>query len=406
MAKGQVVVLGAGIQGVCTALALHKQKYAVMLIDQAPDCMLRASLVNEGRVHLGLLYASDESSKTSRLMLRAALQFAPLLEGWVGEGIDWASIKSNPLTYIILPNSMHPPEHVLARYEQLDQDYKACFRTASANYLGETPETLWQEAPVPGGLNPDFAAAAVATPEVAIDRMKFREIMRVAIRDADGIEPLYQHRVESVSRAPGGFRVEGTTLDKTRWQRKADLVVNCLWEGRLKIDQHLGIVPQRPWVYRLKYQVLGDLPANLSTLGSFSFVQGPFGDIVTNPHDSSAYLSWYPTCLQGWCTDITTPPSWEDACNGIVDATTAHSIAEPTLEALDVIIPGAGRCRVDQVTAGIIFCWGKTDIDDPDSELHSRHTVGVQAHDGYFSVNTGKFTTAPLFAHQLLDMVQ
>ena len=61
---------------------------------------------------------------------------------------------------------------------------------------------------------------------------------------------------------------------------------------------------------------------------------------------------------------------------------------------------------MDELTAGIIFCWGATDIDDPESELHSRHAAGVYAHDGYFSVNTGKFTTAPLFADQLLDMVQ
>ncbi len=306
VAKGRAIVLGAGIQGVCAALALHSQNYVVKLIDEAPDCMLRASLVNEGRIHLGLLYAADEGSKTSRLMLNAALQFAPLIEDWVGGSIDWAGMKSNPFTYVVLPNSMHTPDHVMAHYEQLDLDYKTRFRSASSNYLGETVETLWQKAPLPDGLNPELAGAVVRSPEVALDRTKFREIMRAAIRAAAGIEPHYQHRVEAVRRTPEGFLVEGTALDVGRWQASADIVVNCLWEGRLKIDQQLGITPERSWVYRLKYRVLAELPVHLSTIGSFSFVQGPFGNLVTYPHGGSTYLSWYPSCMRGWCTDIAT----------------------------------------------------------------------------------------------------
>ena len=400
-----MIVLGAGIQGVCAALALHQQGYDVTLVDQAPDCMLRTSLVNEGRIHLGLLYAGDDSFRTSRLMLQAALQFAPLLEDWIGSSIDWTAIKSNPVTYVIVPDSIDPPRHMLAHYEQLDRIYQECFRKADVNYLGETPANLWQEAPVPAGLNPDFAAAIVATPEVSIDRTKFRQIMRRAIRAAGGIETLYQRRVESVVRTAGGFRIEGTTPEQTSWEREVGIVVNCLWEGRLKIDQQLGLTPERHWVYRLKYRVSGQLPDHLSGLASFSFVQGPFGDIVTDPQSSSVYLSWYPSCLQGWCTDIMTPSSWEDPCNGIEDPAMTRSIVQPTLKALDAIVPGVADCSIDQVTAGIIFSWGKTDIDDPDSELHTRYAIGVEAHDGYFSINTGKFTTAPLFARQLVDLM-
>ena len=63
-------------------------------------------------------------------------------------------------------------------------------------------------------------------------------------------------------------------------------------------------------------------------------------------------------------------------------------------------------CRIDSVAAGVIFSWGATDIDDLQSELHQRHDIGPEFHDGYVTVNTGKLTSAPLFARAVRDMVR
>jgi hypothetical protein len=63
------------------------------------------------------------------------------------------------------------------------------------------------------------------------------------------------------------------------------------------------------------------------------------------------------------------------------------------------------ECRIDTIDAGITVSWRASDISDPRSELHERHAVGVHAHDGYFSIDTGKFTCAPLFAARLLDQL-
>ena len=57
------VVLGAGIQGICSALALAHQGYHVELIDQANQGMSRTSLVGEGKSHLGFVYAKDVQTK-------------------------------------------------------------------------------------------------------------------------------------------------------------------------------------------------------------------------------------------------------------------------------------------------------------------------------------------------------
>jgi hypothetical protein len=70
------------------------------------------------------------------------------------------------------------------------------------------------------------------------------------------------------------------------------------------------------------------------------------------------------------------------------------------------MLPALAGFKIQTVDAGIIAAWGTTDIDDPRSALHERHEIGVHDHDGWFSVDTGKLTTAPLFAQQLVDLVE
>lgn len=92
----RVLVLGAGIQGVCVALALRQRGYRVALVDRMPDLMLRTSLRNEGKIHLGFVYANDATFQTAPLMLRAALCFAPLFEEWLESDVNWRELSSLP----------------------------------------------------------------------------------------------------------------------------------------------------------------------------------------------------------------------------------------------------------------------------------------------------------------------
>ncbi len=68
-----------------------------------------------------------------------------------------------------------------------------------------------------------------------------------------------------------------------------------------------------------------------------------------------------------------------------------------------------GRLPLDadavSVKGGVIFAWGETDIDDPDSGLHERHAIGTRSSEGYHSIDTGKLTMAPLFAQVAADRV-
>lgn len=179
MSSEKVIVLGAGFQGICAALALKRKGHEVTLVDKSPDCMLRTSLRNEGKIHIGFVYANDPSFRTSALMLQSALVFARLIEDWLGMDIDWPSLRSRPFTYVIAQDSMLPAHQILASYEELQKTYLEMGGGGRASYLGETPERLWHEArPARFSklISRNFATDFINTSEVALNLAEFRRI--------------------------------------------------------------------------------------------------------------------------------------------------------------------------------------------------------------------------------------
>jgi hypothetical protein len=245
--------------------------------------------------------------------------------------------------------------------------------------------------------------AAFETSEVAIDLPGTAEVLSKAIEQAAKVRFRPRHRVNAVRRTPSGFRVEGSASESS-WAFEYDQVVNALWDGRLGIDADLGLRPCQPWSHRLKYRVLVDLPPALHARPSVTFVLGAYGDVVVHP-GGRGYVSWYPECMLGWSDDLIPPASWNDACRGAVPEGYAAALAARVLGAADAWFPGLREARPFAVDAGTIFAFGDTDITDPSSRLHRRDEMGVRSVDGYHSVNTGKLTTAPVFAVDAADAV-
>jgi hypothetical protein len=341
-------------------------------------------------------------------MLEAALAFAPLLEGWLRRVPCWRTLVSRPFVYAVTRGSLLSTDRLMTFYERLQARYLERTSGERVSYLGTAPRRLFGPVGPPsldGPIGADGTAALVQTAELALDLPPLRALLRDALHAAPGVEALYGHGVEEVRRTGSGFVVRGLNGDGERWSRASELLVNCLWDGRLAVDAQLGIRSDRPWVYRLKYRVMGDLPAELGEVPSMTLVLGPYGDLVRYG-SGPAYLSWYPACKRGWSSGLEIPPEWQAACDGRVAAVGARQVARETLGGLSPYLPGIENTRVRLVDAGVIFSWGASDIDDPGSELHRRHEIGVSAHDGYFSIDTGKLTSAPLFAQRLVQALQ
>jgi hypothetical protein len=180
--------------------------------------------------------------------------------------------------------------------------------------------------------------------------------------------------------------------------------VNALWDGRLGVNETLGIRTDRPWLHRLKYGVSFRLPPDVRRPPSATFVLGPFGEVVTYGN-GIIYLTWYPECLQAISTDVT-PPDW--ATYPLEPLRTR--ILAGTFGALSSIVTSLRNLNVGSlpevgVKGGAITAWGKTDIYDPASELHRRYEIGVASKGCFHAVDPGKLTMVPYFAEVCAERI-
>src|ERR1051325_498350 len=95
-----VGVLGGGLQGCCIALALADRGVKVTLFDKNDTLLSRAAAANEGKIHLGYMYAGDHTFSTAKTMMTGALSFASFLERYINLPSQSFSL-SVPATYVI-----------------------------------------------------------------------------------------------------------------------------------------------------------------------------------------------------------------------------------------------------------------------------------------------------------------
>jgi glycine/D-amino acid oxidase-like deaminating enzyme len=400
--QSKVLVLGAGIQGLAVALALHRAGWRVEILDRAPAPMLNTSLRGEGKLHLGYVYGNEPSRETAHLMVAGALSFAKLLDRWLPQPIDWQAIRSEPFAYAVLSDSMVSPTALAEHYAAVD-DAIAAHDERDTTYAGlRRLERARAIDPVRDGGFAGDVIAAFRTGEVAIDPAALRQRL-IAALDAFALPFHANARVLRVTRTSHGFAIASVEPGGPTTHH-ADAVVNCLWEGRLAIDATLGIAPPRPCLYRLRYAVHGRLPAARAERLTTTFALGPFGDVVARA-DGRVYLSWYPVGLAGLSQGLEPPAEWQTAGDDPEPVGSRGEVATATLAALAGRLPALREVTIEAVTAGIVVAWGERDIDHPESELHRRHAIGVYDHDGYLSVDTGKLTTAPLFAERVAQVL-
>ena len=108
-----VGVLGGGLQGCCIALALAARGLQVTLFDRNDALLSRTAVANEGKIHLGYMYAADRTLSTAKTMMAGAFAFAPFFERHLGRPADDLTV-SDPATYVVHRDSQHGVEDVSA----------------------------------------------------------------------------------------------------------------------------------------------------------------------------------------------------------------------------------------------------------------------------------------------------
>jgi glycine/D-amino acid oxidase-like deaminating enzyme len=395
----EIAVLGAGLTGSCAALELAHQGFDVLLIDRDDQAMNRASLRNEGKIHLGLIYANDPTMATGYLQLHGALRFRSLLRRWLGDAFDAVAV-STPFRYLVARDSILTPAELTRHFQMVDRRYHSeLVADPALDYLGTRPERLYRPVPTGEG-SPCFTrgyfTAEYETAELAIDTAHLSEQVRAAITAHPRITLQPGCEASELEDLGNRIRVDGTGTCGP-WTVEARHVVNATWESRLRLDRQFGLAATPGWLYRLKYRLIARLPDTLRNAPSATMVTGRYGDVVIRP-DGTAYLSWYPAGLQGWSHDIAPPADWDGPCRGEVDAEVKLRFAQSFVKSISEWFPGIRACAPLLVDAGVIVAYGASDVDDKSSGLHDRTRVGVTSAGHYHSIDPGKLTTAPHFA--------
>src|SRR4029077_2484508 len=162
----RVGVLGGGLQGCSIALALADRGVKVTLFDKNNTLLSRAAAANEGKIHLGYMYAGDPTLSTAKMMMLGALSFAPFLGRYLGNPAE-ALLVSVPATYVVHRDSQHGPDDICAYVNSVHTLVNEAAAGRGQAYFGRdlgVPLRIWPTAEKEMQFDPAIALAAISTP--------------------------------------------------------------------------------------------------------------------------------------------------------------------------------------------------------------------------------------------------
>lgn len=401
----KIAIIGAGMTGSLAALGLAQQGFKVDLIDRCPEALSEASFFNEGKVHLGFLYAHDRTWATPRLMIDGAHTFRPIIQKMTG--FDVASILSTPFYYAVHQDSLVPVDAFERHLIKCCSSFNEVVRDHGGSYVDGTEKVTarmcnlreWEEF-----FDPTIFLAFFETSERAVDPRLLAPVIRAALADEKQIDWWSSTRVEQISSNNiASWKLSGLDGEPVA-AGTYGIVINAAWSDLVRLDAQVGVAPPEEWSYRYKLSNRVHRNVNPKDLMSVTAVLGAFGDLVNFGEDGGIFVSWYPhgRLLMTHSSEF---PDWNGSEYEIVRAAAyeqsriAWEEVSPQFRALQIANDPA------DMRGGVILASGRLDVDDAQSTLHSRIQVGIKRSGTYLSVNTGKYTLAPLMAHRVVSQV-
>jgi len=403
MKRDRIAVLGGGMLGVCTSLELARRGHRVTLIEGAAELLQGASRWNEGKAHLGFMYAGDATLNTAARLIPGGLAFTKIVERLVGLDIRQFSTPEDDV-FLIHRDSVADAESFAAyasRTADLVRDAaskagdhcyltdvsQATVRSMSASELADITESC-------------EVTAGFRIPERSVSTIPVADLLVRAVNDEPRIAVHLNTWVKGVRKRDSG-RLDIVTGVNSKDFAAFDVVVNALWEGRLAVDATIGVMPTAPWSHRFRAGVFGHAPN--SPLRSALLCIGPFGD-VKRYADGRVYLSWYPTGLLAVGHEIEPPRALAELTperRAVVAAGTIQGLSHyfPDVAALEESANGL------VVRGGWVYAIGQGSLADPSSTLHQRDKFSMTVDGGYISVDTAKYSLAPWLATHVAEMI-
>ncbi len=404
MKHKKIAILGAGGLGACTALELSLRGYQVDLFEEHHLPLRKASYANEGKVHVGFIYAMDKSFHTAHQMLVGAVHFMEYLQRWVE--VKPEEMISTPFYYLVHKGSLLNAQELNSHYQRCCEVFKELSSRGKKKYLGlfETLEAnLLPKSRIEGIGNPGYIEDIFETTEYSVEPRYIADKLTDRLYSEPNIQLRLATKVESVSRVGNKLRVHSLHTGNNQ-SEDYDEVINATWNGLLEIDRTMGIEPLGTWSHRYKFGNKILVPLQENDLPSCTMVLGAFGDTV-NFKERGAFMSWYPVGRTGW-SEAYRPPEWDS----MYSKTERMDVFQRSFEELKKRIPSVGDLKFDldavDPVGGDILALGNTDVDKNESRLHERFEVGIRSFGNYHSVDTGKYTIIPYLAVKMADRIE
>ncbi len=387
--------------GCATALFLARRNVRVTLFDAANQPFAGASRWNEGKIHLGYLYAGDPSLGTARRLLPGGVAFKRLAEELVGCSIDGATTEQDE-TFLIHRNSVVPPDAAARYFDAVSA--MAAGHPEAGGYLTpltDARSTRLSDAALETTCDTAHVVAGFRVPERSVYTPWLADRFVDAVSSEPRIEPRMQTRVTGVRRSAATLAPPLFVETTAGVDGPYDAVVNALWEGRLAIDVALGLPTPSTWSHRFRLSAFLRAERRVE-VPSTVVVTGPFGD-VKNYGGRDFYLSWYATGLRAEGNGVVPP------LVTTLDPGEHTQVVHEIIGRLGAIVPSVAAlkdCVADvRLEGGWVYAEGRGSLADPASTLHRRDRVGITRADAYFSVDTGKYSIAPWLANEVANLI-
>ncbi|WP_273543411.1 FAD-dependent oxidoreductase [Sneathiella sedimenti] len=396
----RIAVLGAGIMGSSLALLLARRGAEVTIFESASSPMMGASRWNEGKIHLGYVYSGDPTLASARHVLSGGVSFAPLVSDILATDIRPFATTEDDL-FILHRDSVVDETEFRDFLKKLDEiagshpGAKDYFRDLSGFSSSQLSPSEFKSVAAA-----ENTVAAFRVPERSVRTETIADLYTAALTNSKNIFVATGHTVTDATPEDtdnGLWRVTCETSDGQKAYEGFDCVINCLWHGRMAIDAKAGILPSGTWSNRYRVSLFVKTKKIVETQSAFVAV-GAFGD-VKNYDGKSFYLSWYPAGLLVDSVEIlpnTPDPLTPEQKNSITQKVRAG--LSTVLVGADEIFDAAEDIRVE---GGFVFAQGRGSIAQKSSTLHSRDKFGITRKGRYYSIDTGKYSSAPELAFKL-----
>ena len=240
----RVGILGGGMQGCCCALALAERGIEVTLFDRNEQLLSRTAVANEGKIHLGYMYANDPSYSTARMMINGALAFAPFFARHLEIAAESLNV-SQPAAYVVHCDSQRSAEQVSQYLEIVHSRIIEAANGRSRAYFGRDlsqKPRRWSAAEQEAEFDGEFTLAVFESPEVAINPVALTQALRERIHSDGRIKVRLAHEVLSVeeiddpvviTKDPGESLAVGSITLSMRYGMAGWLLTRCWVCGRV-----------------------------------------------------------------------------------------------------------------------------------------------------------------------------